>query len=102
MYRFHPSVQWEKGYPDQKQIVEQVRLLWERYGLDSKTRFNFKVDKVYQDDRQRWVVNDTSNGRFEGLIAAVGTCGEAKVPHIPGMDKFKGDVFHSSELTGYG
>lgn len=101
MYRFHPSVQWEKGYPDRKQIVEQVRMLWKRYGLDKKTRFNVKIDKVYKDDRERWVLNDTSNGHFEGLIAAIGTCGEAKMPHISGMDKFKGEILHSSELTGY-
>lgn len=100
MYRFHPSVQWQRGYPDRKQIIEQVRQLWKRYGLDKKTRFNHKIDRVYQDDRGRWVVNDTSNGHFEGLIAAVGTCGDIKMPHISGMNKFRGEVYHSSQLTG--
>lgn len=100
MYRFHPSVKWERGYPDRQQIITQVKQLWKRYRLDSKTRFDFHVDKVYQDDKARWIINDTSNGRFEGLIAAVGTCGEPKMPHIPGMDKFKGEIYHSSELTG--
>jgi cation diffusion facilitator CzcD-associated flavoprotein CzcO len=100
MYRFHPSVQWSRGYPDRKQIVDQVRQLWRRYGLEGKTRFGVKVDKVYQDDLGRWVVNDTSHGHFEGLVCAVGTCGAAKMPTIPGMDKFKGEVYHSSQLTG--
>jgi hypothetical protein len=35
-----------------------------------------------------------SNGRFDGVMAAVGTCGEPKMPHIPGQDKFKGQIFH--------
>lgn len=100
MYRFHPSVQWERGYPDRHQIISQVTQLWKRYGLQAKTRFNFAVDRVYQDDRKRWIVNDAKHGRFEGLIAAVGTCGEPKMPHMPGLDKFKGDVYHSSQLTG--
>lgn len=100
MYRFHPSVQWERGYPDRQQIITQVKQLWKRYGLEDKTRFNVKVDRVYQDEKDRWIINDTSQGRFEGLIVAVGTCGDPKVPHIPGMDKFKGDIYHSSELTG--
>ncbi len=50
--------------------------------------------------RDRWIINDPVNGRFEGIIAAVGTCGDAKMPHIHGMDKFKGEIYHSSDLTG--
>ena len=100
MYRFHPSVTWSKGYPDRKQIIEQVTLLWERYGLESKTKFDFRVEKTHKDNDGRWIINDDpSLGRFEGLVAAVGTCGDAKKPHIPGMEDFKGEVYHSSELT---
>lgn len=100
MYRFHPSVQWKGGYPNQQQIVSQITELWRRYGLEEKTKFDTKVEKVYQDDSGRWIINNTSEGRFEGIIAAVGTCGDAKMPHIPGMDKFKGEIYHSSDLTG--
>lgn len=100
MYRFHPSVKWERGYPDRQQIISQVRQLWERYDLDTRTKFNTKVDKVYKDEHGFWVINDASNGRFEGVIAAVGTCGKPKIPHIPGMENFKGPIYHSSDLTG--
>lgn len=55
-YRFHPSVRWEQGYPDRSQILDQVRRLWKRYGLHRKTRFNLRVDRVYQDACGRWVV----------------------------------------------
>lgn len=78
MYRFFPSVQWTSGYPDRQQILSQLRQLWKQYGLQSKTKFNVKINKVYQDDKGRWILNDPSNGSFDGLIAAVGTCGEPK------------------------
>ncbi|PSS05147.1 hypothetical protein BD289DRAFT_358389 [Coniella lustricola] len=100
MYRFHPSVQWQRGYPDRQQILSQLGQLWKRYGLDKKTKFNMKVDKVYQDEKGLWIINSPSNGKFDGVIAAVGTCGAPKRPHIPGIDKFGGQVYHSSELTG--
>ncbi|KAH7329514.1 flavin-binding monooxygenase-like family protein [Stachybotrys elegans] len=100
MYRFHPVVQWERGYPDRKQILEQVRKVWKLYGLDKKTKFGFKVDRIYKDHQGRWIVNNTAQGRFDGVIAAVGTCGAPKMPTLPGMDKFKGSIYHSSELTG--
>lgn len=99
MYRFHPSVTWQSGYPNRQQILGQVRKIWKDYGLEKKTRFEFKVNKVYQDDRGRWIVNDTSNGRFDGLIPAIGTCGEPKIPSFPGADQFKGEIYHSSDLT---
>ncbi|KAH8588038.1 hypothetical protein B0O99DRAFT_640222 [Bisporella sp. PMI_857] len=100
MYRFHPSIRWNGGYPNRQQIVIQITELWKRYGLDSKTHFDTRVEKVYQDGQGRWIINETSFGSFDGIIAAVGTCGEKKNPHIPGMEKFKGEIYHSSELTG--
>lgn len=100
MYRFHPSVHWKKGYPDRQQIVSQVRSLWERYGLEAKTELNTRVERVYKDQHGRWIINDPSLGRFDGVIAAIGTCGDPKMPHIPGQDNFKGEIWHSSQLDG--
>ncbi|KOS22206.1 putative monooxygenase [Escovopsis weberi] len=101
MYRFHPSVMWEQGYPDRNQIIGQVEQLWRWYGLPEKTRFDTRVDKVRNDDGAGWVVNDDPRyGRFDGLIVAVGTCGEPKMPHLAGMEEFGGPVYHSSQLTG--
>ncbi|KAK4134668.1 FAD/NAD(P)-binding domain-containing protein [Trichocladium antarcticum] len=100
MYRFHPSVQWARGYPDRAQILSEVRQLWQRYGLDTRTRFHTQVERVYQDNRGRWIVNDASLGRFDGVITAVGTCGAPRLPAMPGMDRYQGAIHHSSRLTG--
>lgn len=100
MYRFHPSVKWSKGYPDRQQIVSQITQLWKRYGLEEKTLFDTKVEKVYKDKQNRWIVNDESNGRFDGVIACVGTCGDPKKINISGQENFKGEIFHSSQLDG--
>lgn len=100
MYRFHPSVHWKKGYPDRQQIVSQIRSLWHKYGLEDKTTFDTRVEKVYKDPHGRWIVNDPSLGRFDGIIAAVGTCGDPKMPTLPGQEHFKGEIWHSSQLDG--
>ncbi|CZT01098.1 related to ACB 4-hydroxyacetophenone monooxygenase [Rhynchosporium graminicola] len=100
MYRFHPSIKWTGGYPNQQQIVSQITELWKGYGLESKTHFSTPVEKVYKDSEGRWIINDPSLGRYDGIIAAVGTCGENKMPHIPGQENFKGAIYHSSQLTG--
>lgn len=100
MYRFHPSVEWSSGYPDRKQIVDAITKLWEKYGLQDKTKFDTRVEKVYKDGQGRWIINNESNGRFDGVIAAVGTCGDPKMPPIKGQEKYKGAVYHSSDLDG--
>ena len=100
MYRFHPSIKFDGGYPKQNQIVGQVQQLWRRYGLDEKTKFHTEVTKVYKDKQDRWIINDPSNGRFDGILAAVGTCGGPKMPHIHGSEQFNGKIHHSSQLDG--
>jgi cation diffusion facilitator CzcD-associated flavoprotein CzcO len=42
--------------------------------------FDTKVEKVYQDEKGRWIINNLSQERFEGIITAVRTCGDAKSP----------------------
>ena len=100
MYRFHPSVKWSRGYPDRQQIVSQITQLWKRYGLQERTKFNTKVTSVFQDKQNRWIINDPSNGRFDGVIPAIGSCGDPKMPHIDGQEQFKGEIYHSSRLDG--
>lgn len=100
MYRFFPSVFWNKGYPGRSDIVDQVTKIWETYGLQDKTRFDTRVESVRQDSKGRWIINDGADGKFDGIVAAVGSCGDPKMPHIPGQNKFKGDIYHSSELDG--
>jgi Flavin-binding monooxygenase-like len=99
MYRFHPSVRWASRYPTRRQIVDQISQLWKQYGLDERTKFDTRVEKIYKDNAGRWVVNSPGNGRFDGVIAAVGSCGEPKMPILPGQENFKGIIAHSSELT---
>lgn len=100
MYRFHPSIKWSGGYPKKNEIVAAIRDLWHRYQLEDKTKFETRVERVYKDDKGRWIINDPSHGRFDGVIAAVGTTGDPKRPHIPGQERFRGPIFHSSELDG--
>lgn len=101
MYRFFPNARWGSGYPTRKEIVEQAEKVWHTYNLEEKTKFETRVESVRQDSKGQWIINnDSSFGRFDGVIAAVGTCGDPKVPHIPGQEKFKGKIYHSSELDG--
>ncbi|KAK6542869.1 hypothetical protein TWF694_006808 [Orbilia ellipsospora] len=62
-------------------------------------RFETKITSLKRDEDGRWSINnDPSFSKFDGIIAAVGTCGEPKLLKIHGEEKFKGQIYHSSEL----
>ncbi|GAA6035060.1 hypothetical protein JCM8097_002166 [Rhodosporidiobolus ruineniae] len=108
LYRFHPSVKWSKGFPQRDEIVGQIRAVWEKYGLQDKTRFGYKVTKVQRDPESstdpregghaRWIINDGKEGIFDAIICAIGTCGDPKYIELEGQDSFRGQVVHSSQL----
>ncbi|DAA74773.1 hypothetical protein H112_08955 [Trichophyton rubrum D6] len=102
MFRFHPSVKWKDAYPNQQQIKDQIVELWKTYHLDDKTVFDTPVKSTRKNDQGRWVINDDedTHGTFDGIVAAVGSCGDPKMPTLPHQDKFTGQVYHSSELDG--
>ena len=101
MYRFHPSVKFDRKYPDRARVVEEITKLWKIYHLDERTAFDTRVERVWRDQESgKWIINDKSNGMYDGVIVAVGTCGNPKMLRIPGQETYRGEVCHSSELTG--
>ncbi|EEP78134.1 conserved hypothetical protein [Uncinocarpus reesii 1704] len=102
MFRFHPSVRWQSAYPKQETIKNEIVSLWERYGLEERTVFSTPIKSVRKNEDGKWVINDTESkyGNFDGIIAAVGSCGDPKMPSLPNQESFRGQIYHSSNLDG--
>ncbi|KAJ6080513.1 hypothetical protein N7467_010266 [Penicillium canescens] len=102
MYRFHPSVHFDSAYPSQQQIKEQIIKVWKHYDLEGRTAFETHVTSVKKNKNGKWVINDdeTQYGVFDGILATVGVCGDPKMPPLPNQEKFKGEIYHSSNLDG--
>lgn len=101
MYRFHPTVRWHRKYPHQARILEEIRKLWYRYNLQTRTRFDTPIHSVKSRGGQ-WLINENPDayGSFDGVIVATGTCGDAKMPPLPNEEQYEGTICHSSELDG--
>ena len=59
----------------------------------------------YDADKQEWEVNVDRDGepvtlRPKQLVLATGQSGMPNMPSLPGMDRFKGDLHHSSKHPG--
>ncbi|KAI9932486.1 hypothetical protein ASPWEDRAFT_46990 [Aspergillus wentii DTO 134E9] len=102
MYRFHPSVKYDAAYPTQQEIRDQIIDVWRLYGLQKRTVFETPVTSVKKTKDDKWIINDSEAkyGRFDGIVAAVGVCGDPKVPTLPDQSNFEGDIYHSSQLDG--
>lgn len=102
MFRFHPAVKWDSAYPTQAQIKKQIINIWKQYDLERRTVFNTTIKSVDKNKDGKWVINNSEAkyGTFDGVVAAVGSCGDPKMPYLPHQCQFKGNVFHSSNLDG--
>ncbi|GAA5990643.1 hypothetical protein JCM10908_003167 [Rhodotorula pacifica] len=108
LYRFHPSITWKSGFPKRDEIIGQIKAVWERYELQKRTRFGYRVTKVQRDPDSstdpregghgRWIINDGKEGIFDAVVCALGTCGDPKMVEIEGQDDFGGQIIHSSQL----
>ncbi len=103
---FAQNPAWTRTYSHQPEIHAYLRRVAREEGLLDFIRFDTElVDAQWRDDH--WAI-DTSTGplRARALVAASGPLVEPKLPAVPGLVDFGGDVFHSArwnhdvDLTG--
>jgi 4-hydroxyacetophenone monooxygenase len=96
---------WPRTYEFQPGILTYIHQLVSKYDLTSHINYNTKVIAAeWQTDRQLYTITiqDTSSGvrtitQAHILISAHGILHIPKMPSIPGLDIFKGRLFHSSQ-----
>lgn len=97
-YSFAPNSRWSRVYGTQPEILAYIDQVARDYGLAPLTRFNTEVaDARWDPTRSVWQVQ-TSAGKYSArfLLAAAGPWDEPKIPDIPGLDTFTGEIFHSA------
>lgn len=90
---------WTKRYPGREETQNYMRFvadkcdMWPHIQLDTEI-----VEADYLEERGCWQVT-TGNGETYSskyFISGMGMISEPMIPKIPGMDRFKGPLFHSS------
>ena len=97
-FSFAPKADWTRSYPEQPQILDYLRDCARRFGIYEHIRLNCELLGA------TWVASDarwhlaTGDGELRAriLIAAPGLLSEPTLPPIPGLDRFRGKVFHSA------
>jgi len=86
-------------YAHAPEILEHCQRIGQQFGLYDDALFHTEVTGlVWDDDARVWVVRTDRGDEFTTQFVAAGTgpLHVAKVPDIPGIDRFGGHSFHTS------
>lgn len=89
---------WSRSYGPQEEIRRYLEGCVARFDLARHLRFGHEVREVrWLEDDARWRL-ETSHGvvTADVVVGAMGGLSEPKVPELPGLDRFGGEVFHSA------
>ena len=95
---FAPNPRWTHAFSPQSEIRDYLCRVAREDGLLPYIRFGCGlVEAAWDDTTHRWRI-ETSTGALTAdmLIDASGPIAEPSIPHLPGLDRFAGDVFHSA------
>ena len=102
-YSFEPKHDWSEFFSRQNELQAYFEHCMKKYGVEERIRFETEVVAAeYDEASKRWTVRTRgSDGREETLVAnavisAVGQLNRAKLPDLPGIERFEGPSFHSS------
>ncbi|SIT34996.1 Uncharacterized monooxygenase y4iD [Paraburkholderia piptadeniae] len=94
---------WSKYFALQQEIQTYFEGVADRFNLRQHIRFESRVEAARYDEKSmRWTVDVSSKGENHSLeadvlISAVGLLNVPKMPIIPGLDKFEGLAFHTTQ-----
>lgn len=90
---------WSCRYPAQPEILEYLNFVADRLDLKKDIEFKTRVTAGHYDESEHgWLVEtdqgETVRARF--LITGVGNTSMPSKPDLPGLEHFKGQVYHTA------
>lgn len=97
---FAPKTDWSKRYAEAPEIFQYIQDVVQQFNLREYCQFNSEVVHTeYHEKDCAWHValKDGRQLSCQYLIFASGPLHVPQIPHIQGIEKFQGKVFHSSQ-----
>ena len=97
-FSFAPNPRWSRHFSPQAEILDYLRRCAREYGVLPHVRFGHDLRRATWDEAAQHYWLETSQGTLTAnvLIAGMGPLAEPNIPHIPGLARFRGRVFHSA------
>lgn len=98
-FSYEQNPDWSRSFSPAPEIFQYLKDVTDKYRLRRKIRFGVELTGATWDDTaRRWHVH-TKSGEFEAqfLVSGVGGLHIPQVPTLPGIEKFKGQTWHSAQ-----
>ena len=97
-FSFAPNPGWTRSFSRQPEIWRYLEQVTDRAGLRGHLRLGAEVTAARWDaDLARWRLRAAGDDLTSSvLISAAGPLSEPRLPGIPGLAEFPGEVFHSA------
>lgn len=99
-YSFEGKADWSQRYAGWKEIQQYILDTTDKYGLRPYIRFGQEVTGAHFDaDAARWTILTKGGGTIVArhFVLASGPLHVPAIPSIPGLERFRGKVFHSAQ-----
>lgn len=98
-FSFAGNPNWSQRYPGWQEIQTYIHDTVEHYHLRQKILFNATVMAAELNEASgRWLVTLADGRTFDTqfLVQATGPLHHPSIPNLPGIERFKGEAFHSA------
>lgn len=96
---FAQNPDWSHSFAGQPEIHSYLQDCFEQFDLLDSIRFHHEVQKmVWQEEEGIWHIQ-TNEGEYRArmVIGAFGALSDPSIPKLDGIEKFKGQSFHSAQ-----
>lgn len=97
---FAPKKDWSKRYAEAPEIFDYIQNLIRKFELKKHIQFNQEViSTTYNETNFNWQIDLKNGEKIEAqfVVFASGPLHVPQIPHIKGIEKFQGEVFHSAQ-----
>ena len=97
---FAPKTDWSQRYAGAEEIFQYLQDVSEQFHIKPYCRFQHEVTGLnYQEKSCDWRIQlkDRPDLISQYVVFASGPLHVPQIPHIPGIENFKGQVFHSAQ-----
>jgi len=102
-YSYAQNPRWTRYFSLRDEVLAYIEDVATRHALERRIRFERTVETVRWDDEQGiWVLTlarpdgTTEQLEAEFVVSAVGVLNQPKIPPIAGLERFRGQAFHSA------
>ena len=97
-YSFSPNPEFSNQFAIGSELQAYFEGVSKEYGVTSRVRFNEAVtEAIYKDEQWHIKTSKDESLVADFLVSATGILHHPSKPNFPGMDSFKGKIFHTAE-----